>query len=157
MKRMVLLRHGHAETYFEDWERQLSSRGKGEVLITSKKILEHKNFLPQILICSEARRAKETYEIFTKVYASEFYKTIFVPSLYYGPVSEVLKEFSHLPETCKNLMVIGHNPILSELASTFSSKDVYLSTAQAALLSSKEEDKEWEFAISDTWNLEASI
>lgn len=152
MKKIILLRHGNAADYWSDFERPLSTKGKEEVRRVSSQILDHANPIPQCVICSEATRTKETLEIFTEMCPGESFETVYVPTLYHGTFGDVLKCISQTQNAIETLMLVGHNPVLSELASTLSQTYTQLETANAAILTGMTQN--WKHITSQEWKLE---
>lgn len=151
MKKLILMRHGNADLHFNDWERPLTTKGQDEVRDVSSQILKHKDWLPSLVICSEAVRAKQSFQIFSNAYSD--FKTVYVKTLYHGSMKDVVASIEQTEDSISNVMIIGHNPVLTELACKLSDDHVRLSTANAAMLSAKDE-MSWGEMIWKTWNLE---
>lgn len=154
MKKIILLRHGKAADHWGDFERPLSTKGREEVRSVSSKLLDYGDALPQCVICSEALRTKQTLEVFSEVYAKNSFDTEYVQTLYHGDLSDVLASISKTRDSVDNLMIVGHNPILSELASQLSRKHTSLSTANAAILTCTSSNQSWNDIVSKEWKLE---
>ena len=143
------MRHGDATAHWKDWDRSLSEKGKNDVTFVCSEIFKYADFLPKFVICSEALRTKETFEIFSSLHPIPKDRCVFVDSLYYGKFFDVLKEISKVPSEIQSLMLIGHNPLITELAETLSKKSLRMGTSNALLL---EADVNWVDITSTTWN-----
>ena len=154
MKKIILMRHGEAETNKKDWDRCLSQTGKEEVSSVASQIIKYKNFSPQYVICSEAQRTKETFEVFSSFHSVPPECCMFVESLYYGKISDVLNDMLKTPSEIENLMIIGHNPLITELASKLSGKPLRLGTSDAVLL---ESEVDWANILSNPWTCKTLI
>jgi len=154
MKKIILLRHGKAADYWSDFERPLSTKGREEVRNVSSQLLDFSSALPQCVICSEATRTKQTLEIFSEVCGKGVFETVYVPTLYHGTLNDVLSSIAKTKDGVDNLMIVGHNPILSELTSRLSQQHAALGTANAAILTQLDSVQNWNDIVSKEWKLE---
>lgn len=157
MRQVILMRHGKAADHWEDWARPLSTKGKEEVKTVTSRLLNDKTVWPQYVICSEAERTQQTFKIFSDIYAHPQLKAVYVQTLYHGNIRKVLQTIGEVPDEVENLLVIGHNPVLSELACLLSQDQVALSTANAVVLLAQEEKKGWAHIDSDSWKLKTFL
>lgn len=157
MKKLILLRHGKAADHWEDFARPLSTKGKEEVRGVATKLLSFTKWCPQGVICSEAERAKQTFEIFTSVFSRVSLKTKFVERLYHGNLEDLRNMISETEDAIQTLLIVGHNPVLSEFASLCSDESVPLGTANAAVLSAKDESLTWKGLQLHAWALETVL
>lgn len=119
--RIYLIRHGEAEQNKDDFQRKLTSRGIEEIN-TVKHILQSRENLT--IWVSSARRTTETYKILNLKTEATFYE-----HLYLATLQELLKTiWSNKVDS--DLLIIGHNPGLSQLASYLLSDDTELSTGE---------------------------
>jgi phosphohistidine phosphatase len=116
MKRVYLLRHAksswkHPELL--DHDRPLAGRGRR----AAKAILRHmraQEFVPELVLCSSARRARETLE---RIEPALRHAPVWVePELYGASADELLARLRRLPDDLDSVLVIGHNPGMHELA-----------------------------------------
>jgi len=113
MRELILLRHAHAEpagTGQADLDRPLSSVGLAEAEAAGKWLKEHK-LLPDCVLCSPARRTRETLEAVLGItgYAEQkledgVYEA--TPGALFGLVSD--------RADVERLLVVGHNPGLEQ-------------------------------------------
>lgn len=122
MKRLTLLRHGHAEARAEDgdFHRALDARGRDEVARSTTMILE--SFAPpDVLLVSAAQRTRQTAEVFRQIAAAAGVtpRVIIEQRLYHASWQETMELAQGVAADVAHLLVIGHNPGLSELAARF--------------------------------------
>jgi phosphohistidine phosphatase len=117
MKRVYLLRHAksswkHPE--LPDRDRPLAGRGKR----AAKAIVKHmraQEFEPELVLCSTARRARETLERIEPALGRAPVRV--EGELYGASARELLVRLRRLPDDVGSVLVIGHNPGMHELAS----------------------------------------
>jgi phosphohistidine phosphatase len=117
MKRLLLLRHGEAEPAAaanSDFERALTPHGRLQALAAAHQ-LSRARHLPETMIVSPALRARETALIVAarleRVRALQFESTAYPGS------PEALRQLIHMaPSESRTLLLVGHNPGLSDLA-----------------------------------------
>ncbi len=120
MKKLLLLRHGHAvDAHGEmtDVDRPLSTRGRAEALDAAQCIADAR-LRCDALLASPAARTRETATIVAA--ELDFPDPIdFEPSLYLGDANALLTAVGRCPDDHDTLLLIAHNPGLSELAQRF--------------------------------------
>ena len=116
-----LLRHAKSSwehTDLRDHDRPLAPRGcrAAERL---RSHLEAAGVAPQLVLCSSATRALQTWEGIRDGLPPE---TRFEVSgdLYDADARSLLLRLNHLPETVRSVLLIGHNPAMEELATGLS-------------------------------------
>lgn len=116
MKEILILRHGKSDwdvSVLNDYDRPLNKKGRKASKLMGKKILEF-NLMPDIILSSSAVRAEKTTKIITK-------NCLFVdePQYFEGFYSEdedfIISTIKQLDNDADRVMIIGHNPILSNL------------------------------------------
>ena len=118
MKRLLILRHAksswnHPE--LSDFERPLNKRGRRAAPRMGRWIAEN-NLAPEVVICSTAKRAQQTYQLVQDVVNWDV-ETIHTDELYLAPAQTYIQHLSQLPDNIPTAMVIGHNPGMEELVS----------------------------------------
>jgi phosphohistidine phosphatase len=119
VKRLLLLRHAHAEAAqgLADIDRPLSPRGRAEALDAAQSIALAELACDAVL-SSPAVRARETAVIVaTQLDLVEALK--FEPALYLGSPEALLGPLRRSADSLNTVLVVGHNPGLSELAQSF--------------------------------------
>ena len=120
MRELILLRHAHAEQAGlgqDDIDRPLSRQGLAEAEAAGKWLKEH-NLLPDRIVCSDARRARETLEEVLQV--TGFVEQRQEPRIY-NATPGMLMEVADEHRECARLMLVGHNPGLEQLVALLSS------------------------------------
>lgn len=117
MKRLYLLRHAKSswdEPRLEDHERPLAPRGRR----ASKLLAEHlrrERIAPALVLCSSARRARETLEGLAPALAGEAPVRV-ERELYGASAGDLLGRLRATPDAVESVMLIGHNPAIQALA-----------------------------------------
>ena len=125
-KKLYLLRHaksGHEEYVSNDIERHLSARGyreADEVAATFKKQL----LQPELIISSPAIRAFTTAIIFAKHLNYPVKVIELNSSIYEASVQQLLYVINQLSDQLNCVMMVGHNPGFSDLASLLYGKAI---------------------------------
>jgi phosphohistidine phosphatase len=120
MKRLLLLRHANAEPASagtEDIDRHLSRRGRGEALDAADRIARA-DLRCDALLVSPAVRTRETATIVAAELDLSLQLTI-EPDLYPGDPATLLRPLARCPAEFATVMIVGHNPGISELAQRF--------------------------------------
>ena len=113
MKRIYLARHAtthHAKKEQQDRDRPLTTKGREEACWLGQKI---KEVPPSIIVSSSAVRARETSEIILKTLGTEIELNL-IPELYLAPPQIILRQLSELSDTHETILLVGHNPGLSQ-------------------------------------------
>ncbi len=116
MKRVYLLRHAKSswkEPGLADRDRPLSGRGR-RAAETIERHLREQRIAPELVLCSPARRARETLERIEPAFGARAARV--EPQLYGATPDMLLELLRGLPKTVASVMLIGHNPSLELLA-----------------------------------------
>ncbi len=157
MKTLILFRHGNAQEDVKDWERDLSTVGVEEVRKVSSEILKRKETLPKRILCSEAKRARHTHAIYAELDPNAKSQSVFHQIIYHGCVRDLEFLLGDLPPEMDHVMIIGHNPVLSEFAEQLSKQPVNLGTANAAVLVSANAKGAWQPSLYEEWKLDTIL
>lgn len=133
MKILLLLRHAKSSWKDEslaDQDRPLAKRGLRDAPRVGR-LLNEENLLPELILSSTARRARQTVELVTEVagYSGE---VSWLDDLYAAAPEEILELLSALPAYYTTVMVVGHNPGLEELMTLLTDQVDSLTTAALA-------------------------
>lgn len=134
-KTLMLLRHAKSswkDKHLKDFDRPLKKKGE-ETAELIGKILAHGNYLPDLVLSSPAKRARETTEIVNK-YSGLKGSTQFIESFYMAEPGEYIQSLRELPDKVNRVMVVGHNPGLEALLQMLEGKVNALSTGALAIL-----------------------
>ncbi len=113
MKHLILLRHAKsswANPEQDDFDRPLNKRGKRGARALGKW-LRATGIAPQTILCSSARRARETWEGL-ELSGAPFFNE----DLYHANADQILEKIRSSKADGKWMMVIGHNPAIGTLA-----------------------------------------
>ncbi|GJM99746.1 hypothetical protein PR202_ga16875 [Eleusine coracana subsp. coracana] len=122
-------------------ERPLSKSGRADAISVSDK-LQEMGWIPELVLCSDATRTKETLKILQEhVQGLSEAVVHFIPSFYSiaamdGQTAEHLQKAicEYCSDDILTVMCMGHNKGWEEAASMFSGNSVVLKTCNAALL-----------------------
>ena len=120
-REIILLRHAHAEPGDQgqaDAERALSLRGEAEAEAAGRWLAQHA-CKPQRVICSPARRTRETAERVME--AVGFIETRFDARIYEATPGTLLQVIEDHAGDAACVMLVGHNPGFEELAALLAS------------------------------------
>ncbi len=123
MKRLLLLRHAKAvpgDAKTDDHERALNARGQHDAPLMGAE-MHHRLYIPDIALCSTARRTLETWERI----APEFDAppgVDFLDALYLASPKTILKLVLSANDDDGTLLVLGHNPGLEDCAAALARK-----------------------------------
>ena len=98
----------------DDRERPLSARGRAAAPRMGK-VLAERNVVPDLILCSPAKRTRRTLDLVIDAMRARP-KTTIADDLYaFGDGTAYLARINKQAKTCATLMIIGHNPSLSAL------------------------------------------
>lgn len=118
MLQLLLLRHAKsswAEAGLDDRDRPLTERGKEAARAMGVEMAEL-GLLPDLVICSPAKRARDTWKIVAEQLKTSP-RTLIDEAVYdFGNGGRLLATVCAQGDTSKSLMVVGHNPSMERLA-----------------------------------------
>lgn len=117
MKYVSLLRHAKSswdDSQQKDFDRPLNERGRRAAPLIGAYLAAH-GLTPDIVLCSSARRTRETLKLLVESLGRPK-NTQIVDTLYLASAPSLLAHINTLAETFAHAMVIGHNPGLEMLA-----------------------------------------
>ncbi|MDA0238610.1 MAG: histidine phosphatase family protein [Proteobacteria bacterium] len=113
----MLLRHGKSSWNIpgsSDFERPLNKRGRDASKVMGSYILENAE-TPALILCSGARRARETLE-FSGLAEQEGVSVLIEDGLYLAPTEQLADRISEVADKIDSVLMIGHNPGMGEFA-----------------------------------------
>jgi phosphohistidine phosphatase len=116
-KRLILLRHAKSaweDQDIADFERPLSARGRKAAPIVGA-YLARTGYLPELVLCSSARRAVETLDLVATCWPRQP-NVRKQKSLYLAMPREMLKRLQAAGGNLGTVMLVGHNPGIADLA-----------------------------------------
>ena len=117
MKRIYLLRHAqssHDEPGVDDFERGLTARGQSAAPVMGDQMAAA-GWLPDRVLCSAARRARETVEALWRQWPTQP-PTQVETDLYGAHPGDLLERLRRLPDESGSVLLVGHNPAIQQLA-----------------------------------------
>jgi phosphohistidine phosphatase len=112
-KHLYLLRHAKSswtDHGLSDHDRPLAPRGRKAAALIGE-YLRHEEITIDLVLCSSARRARETLELVGAEGRIEV-----EPELYAASAEELLDRLRQLPEDIESVLLVGHNPSIQDLA-----------------------------------------
>ena len=145
MKRLTLMRHGDArwkDSASPDLERPLSRRGTAAAEAMARRLLEMK-LVPDLLILSPARRTQQTAEIVARELSVPARRVLAEEALYLASAVDILKIVQATGPRVAHLMVVAHNPGVSELVQQLLPSGKARGLGTAAVCSISFETAQW--------------
>ncbi len=135
-KTIILVRQGKAEdqsTRANDKERPLEPEGIADS-IKMATILSSLGIKPGMILTSSADRAVHTARIFLKHLDINEKNLTITRNLYYSPAKGILDQIAGSPDEIGCIMVVAHNPGISELARNLTSgRVIYMGNTQMVI------------------------
>lgn len=131
MKRIFLMRHGKAEEGFSksDFDRNLQAKGEKKTKKIARFLIE-KEAQPQLILTSAANRTVQTAEIVGKALGIPDGAILESKELYLASEEAMLNFIYAIDNQNSEIMIVGHNPGISALASYLSDSDInWMSTS----------------------------
>jgi phosphohistidine phosphatase len=117
-RRLTLLRHGQAQNVDscpEDFERVLTHRGIIEAREMASRIV-HRSLIPDLILVSPAERAWATASIVAHACELDAKQIQCARELYLATPDTVWRLVSRRPASLTHVLICGHNPGLSQIA-----------------------------------------
>jgi phosphohistidine phosphatase len=126
---LVLLRHAKAETPGEmlDFERRLAPSGVADAGAVGSWLAEQ-GLRPDLVICSAATRTRQTWQYASAALAAAHPgapspEIRYEQGLYDGGRTEVIDLLRAVPDSVRTVLVVGHNPTMSDVSILLSPYD----------------------------------
>lgn len=117
MRRLTLVRHAKSSWLDEtiaDHERPLAERGERDAPRMGER-LRSQNVRPTLILTSSAKRALATAELIARAIGYPQDALQIEPDLYLADPETILGVIGAQDDTIRDLMVIGHNPGMTDL------------------------------------------
>ncbi|MEP7239214.1 MAG: histidine phosphatase family protein [Ferruginibacter sp.] len=123
MKKLFIIRHAKSDQSFfgNDFERPLNERGKGDVPVMAKRLLD-RNIEIDALVSSPAIRAKKTAELFAETLKLPKDGIIFISALYQASAEAFYEVIAALPDSLQAVAVFSHNPGITYFVNSLNTK-----------------------------------
>jgi phosphohistidine phosphatase len=113
-RRLILLRHAKsAWPDVADQDRPLAGRGR-RAAPAAGRWLRQSHYVPDLVLCSTALRARETWQLAEKELGAHP-RTTFEQRVYGASAAELLDLARQTPSSVRTLMIVGHEPTMSDL------------------------------------------
>ncbi|MEO9339155.1 histidine phosphatase family protein [Mesorhizobium sp. SB112] len=128
MSRLLLLRHakaGWAKPGMRDFDRPLEKSGIEDAKATGETMTAM-GYIPDLTLCSTATRARETLQAVAE--HADTGRVTYMEELYRADAAgylEIIREHG----ASGSILVVGHNPVLEDLATALSASDDQAATA----------------------------
>lgn len=139
MKTLILVRHAKsswASPELSDFDRPLNARGEKSAAMMSDRLNELEN-LPQMIVCSTAKRAMQTADILRNNKHLERADLRLEDRIYEAGTTPLLQLATGFDDAHSSVMMIGHNPgfthLLNNLQTRFIDNMPTCSIAEVAL------------------------
>ena len=133
MKKLYLLRHAEARPNCgQDISRYLSAEGEEETAMLAKIIRKKGRLACDAVFSSSAIRAHQTWGLIESAVKTKKPAKYF-EELYRTSAQRALYTISELNDSYNSVLIISHNPALSDLASSFTGKKIYFKTGMIKL------------------------
>jgi phosphohistidine phosphatase SixA len=157
MKEIYVLRHAKSSwdnSNLSDFERPLADRGISDAKKMSK-FLKDMNLKIDKVLCSNAIRAKETFDLTADGFNFEIDKATYLDKLYFGDTITIIQDLKELDESLNNILIVGHNPTLHYLVEILTNESINrFTTCNLATIS---HDGEWVSLNSQQCSLKSLI
>ncbi len=146
MKReLILIRHtktNQAELGQRDFDRALK-KDRTDDARNMANHLKELGLQPDLILCSPALRTKQTAEFFCEKLKYDFNKILYDMRLYESSVEDYMEVVQETNKKIETLIVVGHNPCITQLANQFSKKEIdFMPTTAVVWLEFENDD--WE-------------
>jgi phosphohistidine phosphatase len=137
MKRLTLMRHADArwkDSSVSDLERPLNRRGITDTEVIARR-LAARDLVPELILASPARRTLQTAEILVREFGASAPRLLREESLYLAGAAELLRLAQATGPKITHLLIVAHNPGVSELVDTLLPQEPPAELAAAGLCS----------------------
>lgn len=137
-RQLIVMRHAKAGELpgGPDVERALRPRGCRDACAAGKWLADQ-GLVPNLVLCSKARRARQTWQYVGAELTAELAAEPEVrndPRLYQADARELLDIVAETPSEVSTLMYVGHNPAAADLAEILTGQASGFPTAAIAVI-----------------------
>ena len=121
MKILLIVRHAKSswkDPHLVDHQRPLNKRGKKAAPEMGRR-LKKRGVRPDMIVSSDARRAMDTAVSMAEIIGVSPKAIRQTPELYHGAPDRILAVVHQFNDQWKRVMLVGHNPGLTEMANRF--------------------------------------
>jgi phosphohistidine phosphatase len=133
-RQLIVMRHAKAGELpgGPDVERALRPRGRRNATAAGLW-LAGRDPVPDLVLCSSARRARQTWQYVSAELAGEP-EVVNDPRLYEADASDLLGIFAETRSSVRSLMYVGHNPAAADVTEILTGGPVDFPTAAIAII-----------------------
>lgn len=145
MRRLTLMRHAEArykDPDVADFARPLNRRGIAGAEAMARRLREL-GFIPDRVLTSPARRTEQTADVIAAELALPQRHVLLEEGLYLASAADLLKIVQGTGPRITHLMIVAHNPGVSELAQLLAPEPEPRGLANAGVCSIAFETNEW--------------
>lgn len=131
-RRIVMLRHAQStgkQANQTDYDRSLSVEGEAAAKNLGTSMLAQ-SLKPDYLLSSSATRARQTAELTNRSLGISSPRVQFLTALYEASTEVWMDHIRQLPDEVTTPLLVGHNPVLSQLASILAGRLIDLAPAE---------------------------
>lgn len=124
MKKLFLIRHAKSswkDNGLSDFDRPLNKRGKRDAPFMGK-ILKEEGIKPDLIVTSPAKRACTTARMIARKLDYPKERINSDETIYEASPGELIKLINNIPIEYKVVMLVGHNPGLTQLSNLLTGK-----------------------------------
>jgi phosphohistidine phosphatase len=132
--RLIVMRHAKAGELpgGPDAERALTERGRRDAS-SAGRWLRDSGFVPEMVICSAARRTRQTWQQASAELGGEVSFSA-DGRLYQADVADLVDVIAATPAALSTLMYVGHNPAAAELVAHLTGAEAGFPTSAIAVI-----------------------
>ncbi|BAL85287.1 putative phosphohistidine phosphatase [Actinoplanes missouriensis 431] len=131
---LILLRHAKAETPgdLDDFDRALTDRGESDADAAGAWLADAR-LHPDLVLCSPAKRTRQTWQAASIALVQGEHphgapEVRYEEGLYEGGRTEVFDLLRAVPDTVRTVLIVGHNPTMSEVSALMLPDDQFQGT-----------------------------
>ncbi len=141
----MIVRHAKAEPAdgVGDRERPLTARGRADAAAAGQWLV-NQGINVDLVLCSPARRTRETWQAMAPAMTGEV-AAEYPDDVYAAPADAALDLLTHLGDDVGTVVLVGHNPSVSDLTALLdpSAADEWLATAGIAVHTAEVPWSQW--------------
>jgi len=136
MKKIVFLRHSEALTHLghSDFDRPLTEKGHQMAKKSGSFIKEHCADYIDIALVSTSVRTMQTAQIVLHAVGQKVKELVFQQEMYNASLKTLTRIIEELPEHINFVLLVGHNPAISDLASVCTGHHLHLNPADLVIV-----------------------
>jgi phosphohistidine phosphatase len=118
-RRLILMRHGQAhpeQPRHQDFARKLTERGRRDAAAMGGLLVRH-GWIPDAIVASPAERTAATTRIVAQACGFDLPRIVWAPELYLADAERFWGAVEAQDAASRCVLICGHNPGLSRLAS----------------------------------------